>query len=106
MLGRFCFGLTAFAEDYFFEIPEKDNTKEEKLIWSGDFEAQYSLFHPQESSPIYRVKFADGTVFAFADFSDHKFKSNASGYACEVNLICVLEDLSLCKQISHRISLS
>jgi hypothetical protein len=62
MLGGFCLGLTAFAEDYSFKIPEKDETKEEKLSWSGNFYAQYSLFHPQESSPIYGVQFADDEI--------------------------------------------
>lgn len=52
--------LPLFAEDYSFEIPEKESAKEEKTLeWSGNLDGKYMLFHPQESSPIYSLQFVE-----------------------------------------------
>ena len=45
-----------FAQDYSFEIPEKE-AEEETLEWSGSLDGKYFAFHSRQVSPFYRLQF-------------------------------------------------
>ena len=59
MLALFSYNMLLFAQDYSFEIPGEDEENEERLEWGGNLDGKYALFHPQRSSPIYELQFAD-----------------------------------------------
>jgi len=54
----FCHCGILFAQDYSFEIPQKE-AKEERLELGGYLDGKYSVFHSRQSSPFYQLQFFD-----------------------------------------------
>jgi hypothetical protein len=48
----------SWAADYTFDIPAKEEKAAPTLQWNGNLDGRYTLFHPQDNSPIYGLQFA------------------------------------------------
>ncbi len=64
-----------FADDYSFEIPEKEEEEESKLEWSGNLDERYFIFHADQSSPFYQLQF-----FGKEDLSDYFYQYRVELY--------------------------